>query len=46
MKLSLMITFIAFCFLFLSLLISRIKLEHLKTDVEEIKGIIEDMDFK
>ncbi len=46
MKLSLMITFIAFCFLFLSLLISRIKLEHLKTDIEEIKGIIEDMDFK
>lgn len=46
MKISLMITFIAFCFLFLSLLISRIKLEHLKTEIEEIKGIIDDPDFK
>lgn len=46
MKIALMITFIAFCFLFLSLLISRIKLEHLKTEIEEIKGIIDDPDFK
>lgn len=43
MKLSLTITFIAFIFLFFSLLISRIKLEQLKTDIEEIKGMVEDI---
>ncbi len=45
MKLTLMITFIAFCFLFLAMLISRVRLEHLKTDIEEIKGIIEDINL-
>ena len=40
MKFSLIITFIAFCFLFFSLLISRIRLERLKRRVEEINEIM------
>ena len=43
MKFSLIITFIAFCFLFFSLLISRIRLERLKMNIEEIKEIMDDM---
>jgi len=43
MKFSLIITFIAFCFLFFALLISRIRLERLKMNIEEIKEIMDDM---
>ena len=43
MKFSLIITFIAFCFLFFSMLISRIRLERLKMNIEEIKEIMDDM---
>jgi len=43
MKFSLIITFIAFCFLFFALLISRIRLERLKTNIEEVKEIMDDM---
>jgi heme exporter protein C len=43
MKFSLIITVIAFCFLFFSLLISRIRLERLKMNIEEIKEIMDDM---
>ena len=46
MKFSLIITFIAFCFLFFSLLISRIRLERLKMCIEEINEIMDDMNFK
>jgi heme exporter protein C len=45
MKFSLIITVIAFCFLFFSLLISRIRLERLKMNIEEIKEIMEDMNI-
>ena len=45
MKLSLIITLIAFCFLFFSLLASRIRLERLKMRVAEIKEIMEDMNI-
>ena len=45
MKLSLIITFIAFCFLFFSLLISRIRLERLKMRIEEINEIVDDMNL-
>jgi heme exporter protein C len=45
MKFSLIITVIAFCFLFFSLLISRIRLERLKMNIEEIKEIMDDMDL-
>jgi len=45
MKFSLIITLIAFCFLFFSLLISRIRLERLKMNIEEIKEIMDDMDL-
>jgi heme exporter protein C len=45
MKFSLIIALIAFCFLFFSLLISRIRLERLKMDIEEIKEIMEDMNI-
>ena len=41
MKFSLIITLIAFCFLFFSMLISKIRLERLKKCVEEIKEIME-----
>ncbi len=45
MKFSLIITFIAFCFLFFALLISRIRLERLKMNIEEIKEIMDDMNI-
>ena len=45
MKLSLIITVIAFCFLFFSLLISRIRLERLKIRIEEINEIVDDMNL-
>jgi heme exporter protein C len=45
MKLSLIITFIAFCFLYGSVLISRIKLEQSKIRIAEINGIMDDMYF-
>ncbi len=45
MKLSLIITLIAFCFLFVSLLISRIRLERLKMRIEEINEIVDDMNL-
>ena len=40
MKFSLIITFIAFCFLFFAMLISRIRLERLKRRVAEINEIM------
>ena len=46
MKFSLIITFIAFCFLFFSLLLSRIRLERLKMRIAEINEIMDDMNFK
>jgi heme exporter protein C len=42
MKLSLIITFIAFCFLFFSLLFSRIRLERLKMRIAEINEIMDE----
>ena len=45
MKFSLIITFIAFCFLFFALLISRIRLERLKMNIEEIKEIMDDINI-
>ncbi len=45
MKFSLIITLIAFCFLFFALLISRIRLERLKMNIEEIKEIMDDMNI-
>jgi heme exporter protein C len=42
MKFSLIITFIAFCFLFFSLLTSRIRLERLKMNIAEIKEIMDE----
>jgi len=46
MKLSLIITFIAFCFLYCSVLIGRIKLERLKMRIAEINGIMDDLYVK
>ncbi len=46
MKFSLIITFIAFCFLFFSLLLTRIRLERLKMRIAEINEIMDDMNFK
>jgi heme exporter protein C len=46
MKFALIITFIAFCFLFFSLLLSRIRFERLKARIEEINEIIGDMSLK
>jgi heme exporter protein C len=46
MKLSLLITFIAFCFLFFSMLISRIRLERSKMRIDELKEIMDDMNLK
>lgn len=46
MKFSLILTFIAFCFLFFSLLISRIRLERSKMLMEEISETMDDMNFK
>ncbi len=45
MILSLTITFIAFCFLFLSILISRIQLERLKMGIVEINEIMDELNF-
>ncbi len=45
MKFSLIITFIAFCFLFFSLLTSRIRLERLKMEIAEINEIMDDMNL-
>jgi heme exporter protein C len=45
MKLTLLITLIAFCFLFFSLLISRIRLERLKMEIAEINEIMDDMNL-
>jgi len=45
MKLSLIVTMMAFCFMFFSILISRIKLERIKLRIEEINDIMEDMKF-
>jgi heme exporter protein C len=42
MKHTLILTFLAFCFLFFSLLFSRIKLEKMKTNMENIKVLLED----
>jgi heme exporter protein C len=46
MKFTLIITFIAFCFLFFSLLLSRIRFERLKTRIEEINEIMDDMNLR
>ena len=46
MKLSLIITFIAFCFLFFYLLASRIRLERLKIRIAEINEIMDDMSLR
>ena len=46
MKFSLIITFIAFCFLFFSLLISRIRLERSKMRIGEINEIMNDMNLR
>jgi heme exporter protein C len=46
MKLSLIITVIAFCFLFFSLLSSRIRLERLKMRIAEINEIMDDMNLR
>ena len=45
MKLSLIITFTAFCFLFFSMLISRIRLERLRMRIHEINEIMDDMNY-
>lgn len=45
MQTSLIVTFIAFCFLFCAILISRINLERTKTRIEEINAAIGEMDF-
>jgi heme exporter protein C len=46
MKLSLMITFIAFCFLFFAMLIGRIRFERLKMHIEEINELMDDLNCK
>ncbi|UCD78228.1 MAG: cytochrome c biogenesis protein CcsA [Desulfobacterales bacterium] len=45
MKLSLIITFIAFCLLFFSILISKVKLERIKMRIEDINELMDDMNF-
>jgi heme exporter protein C len=45
MQTSLIVTFIAFCFLFSAILISRINLERTKTRIEEISAAIDEMNF-
>ena len=45
MKFSLIVTFIAFCFLFFSLLIGRIRVEQSKMRIEEINEIMNDMNL-
>lgn len=42
MKYTLILTFIAFCLLFFSLLISRIKLEKMRINIEKIRDLMED----
>lgn len=42
MQLTLMLTFVAFCFLFLNLLIARVKLENLKHNVENMRAEADD----
>jgi heme exporter protein C len=46
MQFSLIITFIAFCFLFFSVLVSRIRLERSKMCIQELNEIMDDMNFK
>jgi heme exporter protein C len=46
MKISLFVTFIAFCFLFFSILISRIKLERTRIRIDEINEIMDDMNLE
>ena len=46
MKLALIVTVIAFCFLFFSLLVSRIRLERLKMRIAEINEIMDDMNLR
>lgn len=43
---ALMLTFIAFCFLFFSVLISRIRLERSKQGIEELNELLDDMNFR
>ena len=45
MQTSLIVTFIAFCFLFFAILISRVNLERTKTRIEEISAAIDEMNF-
>jgi len=42
MQLTLMLTFVAFCFLFFSLLISRVELEHARQNLEKIRAAADD----
>lgn len=46
MKFSLMLTFIAFCLLFFSVLVSRIRLERSRIRIEELNDIMDDMNFR
>ncbi len=46
MKISLAISFVAFCFLFCSILASRIRLERSKLRVGELYEIIDDRSIK
>ena len=46
MKFCLMLTFIAFCFLFFSMLVSRIRLERSKMCIEELNDIMDDMNIR
>jgi len=46
MKLTLMATLLAFCFLFFALLISRIRIEQSKMRIVNINEIMDDMDLK
>lgn len=45
MQTALIVAFIAFCFLFCAILISRINLERTRTRIEEISAAIDEMDF-
>lgn len=44
MKYTLILTFIAFCMLYVSLLMSRMRLEKLKIEAEEMRDLMEDRD--
>jgi heme exporter protein C len=46
MKFTLILTLIAFCFLFFSLLITRIRLERSRMLIEEINDNLDDMNFR